>query len=612
MKSITLFFLLLISVQSVFSQTDKKPGTSNSEIIQANVPDPAITEIVKNITTARENNNVVSKLYWEARLNEITKPQIIDASPIAFNSKKGEESQSSSQIINLSTLTQRKILANAISRDRVSGDIYAAIGFYGTEILPDTLKIFRSSNNGITFSLLLTYTSAAMSIVSNSIDIEAVSKGDSSYAFVTMSHTSPTNTYSAVLRVRQDGGMQSGILLPSTTTKKYTNLRLTSDNAMFIFDAYIYISATLDSIGGGGRRLRSKLLRLTSPFAPGLISVTSGYQNAVTGQYGYLVTDAAPDSAKFETDIAFVNGTNSTPYLCTVTIVRGVPSAFGNGSNLYFTRDQSLGSTVPSLFFSTGEVTPHLKENPRFASTGFLDNSAIVATRSLYAGEDWDPFYFYTSDITNDAPVFTNGYVHTFETTTMGVSVAANYRVKGSYLFAFNEKSGPNTADVFIRPFKNGVLGGFTSMVQVNPENIPASNSFGAPDAGFRNVNNDSCLVIWGGSQGIGSYLSGGCEGQIIGIHSSNTPANGYHLSQNYPNPFNPTTNINYELPVKGFVTLKIYDILGTEVAQLVNGVQQAGYYSVDFNAASLSSGTYFYKLTADKFSDVKRMVVVK
>lgn len=85
-----------------------------------------------------------------------------------------------------------------------------------------------------------------------------------------------------------------------------------------------------------------------------------------------------------------------------------------------------------------------------------------------------------------------------------------------------------------------------------------------------------------------------------------------FALMQNYPNPFNPSTIINYQLAINSFVTLKIYDISGREVMQLVNEVQQAGYYAVNFNAKNLSSGAYFYKLSTDKFSDVKKMVVVK
>lgn len=85
-----------------------------------------------------------------------------------------------------------------------------------------------------------------------------------------------------------------------------------------------------------------------------------------------------------------------------------------------------------------------------------------------------------------------------------------------------------------------------------------------------------------------------------------------FALMQNYPNPFNPATVISYQLPSAGFTSLKIFEISGREVAQMVNEVKAAGYYIVTFNAKNLSSGTYFYKLATENFSDVKKMVVVK
>lgn len=85
-----------------------------------------------------------------------------------------------------------------------------------------------------------------------------------------------------------------------------------------------------------------------------------------------------------------------------------------------------------------------------------------------------------------------------------------------------------------------------------------------------------------------------------------------YSLEQNYPNPFNPATVINFQLPAEGFVSLKIYDISGREVKQLVSEVKQAGYYSVQFNASNLSSGVYFYKMQAGDFMSVKKMALVK
>jgi hypothetical protein len=84
-------------------------------------------------------------------------------------------------------------------------------------------------------------------------------------------------------------------------------------------------------------------------------------------------------------------------------------------------------------------------------------------------------------------------------------------------------------------------------------------------------------------------------------------------LYQNYPNPFNPTTFINYELPIKSFVTLKVYNELGKEVATLVNAEMKAeGTHSIPFNASGLSSGIYFYRLEAGSNIQVKRLVYLK
>jgi len=85
-----------------------------------------------------------------------------------------------------------------------------------------------------------------------------------------------------------------------------------------------------------------------------------------------------------------------------------------------------------------------------------------------------------------------------------------------------------------------------------------------------------------------------------------------YSLSQNYPNPFNPTTQIIFDLPKQENVSLKIYDVLGKEVATLVNELRSAGSYTISFDGYSLSSGVYFYRLEAGNFVSVKRMVLIK
>lgn len=85
-----------------------------------------------------------------------------------------------------------------------------------------------------------------------------------------------------------------------------------------------------------------------------------------------------------------------------------------------------------------------------------------------------------------------------------------------------------------------------------------------------------------------------------------------FSLSQNYPNPFNPSTQIQFSIPSQEFVSLKVFNALGKEVAELVNRNLAAGNYSVDFNASTLSSGIYFYTITANNFSATKKMILVK
>jgi hypothetical protein len=87
---------------------------------------------------------------------------------------------------------------------------------------------------------------------------------------------------------------------------------------------------------------------------------------------------------------------------------------------------------------------------------------------------------------------------------------------------------------------------------------------------------------------------------------------NQYSLGQNYPNPFNPTTQINYSIKEAGLVQLKVYDILGSEVAILVNTNKEAGNYSVSFDASQLPSGVYFYKMQSGNYISTKKMILIK
>jgi hypothetical protein len=99
----------------------------------------------------------------------------------------------------------------------------------------------------------------------------------------------------------------------------------------------------------------------------------------------------------------------------------------------------------------------------------------------------------------------------------------------------------------------------------------------------------------------------------ITGVaENKNTIPASFELLQNYPNPFNPTTTINYQLPESGFVKLNVYDLLGREVASLVNENKPAGNHSVKFDASRLTSGVYVYTVSVNKFTQSKKMLLMK
>jgi DNA-binding beta-propeller fold protein YncE len=85
-----------------------------------------------------------------------------------------------------------------------------------------------------------------------------------------------------------------------------------------------------------------------------------------------------------------------------------------------------------------------------------------------------------------------------------------------------------------------------------------------------------------------------------------------FALSQNYPNPMNPSTTISFNLPVKSFVSLKVFDMLGREVASIISQELPAGTYARQWNAGKMSSGVYFYRLQAGSFTQTKRLVLLK
>ncbi len=173
-----------------------------------------------------------------------------------------------------------------------------------------------------------------------------------------------------------------------------------------------------------------------------------------------------------------------------------------------------------------------------------------------------------------------------------------------------------DSAAANIKVYRNGVL---SSTVSQTPLNLTAGTGFKVGGyttvAGFtgkmdefrlyrRALDSTEIAATWNQDIPCGTLVSV--------PNTNNQLPQKYSLEQNYPNPFNPTTNITFALPKAGNITLKVYDILGREVMTIVNSYVNAGTHIVPFDASSLSSGVYIYKINAGEFTDSKKMVLIK
>jgi hypothetical protein len=196
-------------------------------------------------------------------------------------------------------------------------------------------------------------------------------------------------------------------------------------------------------------------------------------------------------------------------------------------------------------------------------------------------------------------------------------TLASSYLRGADFLTDVN---GDGIRDVLIstqQPGKVLVLNGVTGGILFSHQWGTSLNQRGDRCAALQSIDGNSTSEFIGGCRDGRIFCFSGGQNVPVGInpYASNVPEN-FALEQNYPNPFNPVTNINYSLPIESTVSIKIFDITGKEIKEIVKNLQKAGNYSVQFNAADLSSGTYFYKITAENsrnsFSTTKKMILVK
>lgn len=196
-----------------------------------------------------------------------------------------------------------------------------------------------------------------------------------------------------------------------------------------------------------------------------------------------------------------------------------------------------------------------------------------------------------------------------------------NYSTVGEYVVnydgsAWNSWDAPRKATCMCIDSSNSVWIGSYGL-GINKFNDGSWSQFTTENSGIgynyiEGIMADKYGNIWCGAQDYGGGVSVYNPNGVTGVKQFVQLPSNYILSQNYPNPFNPNTTINYSIANPGFVTVKIFNILGEEIGQLVNEYKNTGSYSVNFDASKLSSGIYFYSLSSGSFVQTKKMIILK
>ncbi|MFN3695315.1 MAG: T9SS type A sorting domain-containing protein [Ignavibacterium sp.] len=249
-------------------------------------------------------------------------------------------------------------------------------------------------------------------------------------------------------------------------------------------------------------------------------------------------------------------------------------------------------------------------------------HTLAVSETNLFAGTNGSGIYISTNNGLNWSSVnngLTNTYIHSLASSGSDIFAGSEGGLvyistnNGSSWSGINVGSAASTFNTFTFSSTNSFAGASAGGVFLSTDN---GLSWNAVNTGLSDIDVLS-LTVKDDTLFAGTFSSGVWKRSLSEIITSaddliiNLPAY-FSLAQNYPNPFNPNTKISWQSPVGSHQTLKVYDVLGNEVATLVNEERPAGSYEVDFNAAGLSSGIYFYRLQAGSFVETKKMILLR
>jgi hypothetical protein len=513
---------------------------------------------------------------------------------------------------NWSTIHALGSRANAVCTVPVgapnAGRIWVAATQYVAAPGGDSLKLYYSDNGGnswVYYAQL--YAAINIDFRSNELDIEPVWVGTTLWLFGIAGYYDVTLNQSLAVWFRFNlsaGGWVAGTMaIPgyTTATNNYSNPRITSDNSAYQVSPWVFMIVALDSVNAGVHISSLKGITCTNPTAT---TPTFDYTQP-SGGHWYWWGQAGTGIYQYVDVGWFIPTSGAEMMYVSMSYSPGNSAIFPY--NIYTSWSTDRGYTTLGNL-SISETSPTKGTRIAFnGGTGSSNQCGMLVYLRSFSGANWDVRYQNTTNGGITPGGWTAGYIDVTTGYASGWPDVIALR-GGANTFKATYSEGTSTAGS-VRTYYSGFSSGsWSTPIVVSP--IEPDTVFGCSRAGYLNGGGDDCLTIWRGSDAV-TRDSRLCT-STIGIGNNNESPKVFSLSQNYPNPFNPTTEIKLGIPKSGLVKLVVYNILGQEVATLVNEVKEAGNYVVNFNAVNLPSGIYFYKLTYDGFTDSKKMLMVK
>ncbi|NOS86260.1 MAG: T9SS type A sorting domain-containing protein [Ignavibacteria bacterium] len=461
----------------------------------------------------------------------------------------------------------------------------------------DIIRVFASYDNGVSW-VLKGYSYLSARFRTGELDIEPIIGGADTVLFCAAGYTVGTHIASAFFSFNFSTSAQNFNFWyhwgSASSNVNVYNPRITSDNSVYA-GAFVYVSVSVDSLRSDG--IKNVYQRFAMVFNP----LNNLFQITYRNNQSFYWYGSTPNGANYYIwqDLCFYRSQKGTDRVYTIF---NIPAY----SYLYSAYSDNYGlSPAGNSTYSDGIKI----DEPHVVSSGGLSNQNIaIAYRVLTSNSNnYDFKCLYSSNGGTSFANFNTTYIEgSNQVSCKYIDVQAIKLSQGKCKFTY---STYNDLNIYYTGNINNTS--YEPTISLLADPLYPVSSYGKLRAGYTgNAFAAGCMVLYNSEFSNQTLcVTDFCIQENISIGD---PKSGDVHLENYPNPFNPTTTIKYSVPVESKVKITVYDLLGKEISVLVNENHKAGKYDINFDASSLSSGTYFYKIEAGSFSDIKKMILLK